>query len=269
MARQRKPRPIPLGDVRVGDAFLAPLQDGRLSVCRVLQVAPTHDSVLVAASPWIGTQPPNLADPHLRKLLRPTHHSHDGSPCLLWVSQPVPAIFTRLGVIPPTAREVGLTCAAFSGWEYFPVQVFLQWRWDHERDKVLAEDEAKRRAEEAAREEQRRGYKPLPPQTLEEMRAQTPFPHWAGYVAPTALRGARRIIRETIDALIRLGPEAPAPALLDEINKCVERFNLLNDDEDLFIETMEREDIGEVLDGLAAVLGLDDYGEHLMGGREW
>jgi hypothetical protein len=269
MARQRKPRPIPLADVRAGDAFLAPLLDGRLSVCRVLQVAPEHDSVLVVATPWIGTLPPDLAELQLRKRLRLTHHAHGGGLCLLWVSQPVPATFTRLGVIPPTAKEAGLTCAAFSGWEYFPGQVFLQWRWDHERDKVLAEDEAKRRAEETAREGQRRAYKPLPPQTLEELRAQTPFPHWAGYVEPSALRGARRIIRETIDALIRLGPDASEPARLDEINRCVQRFNALDVDEDRFIETIEREDIGEFMDGLAAVLGLDDYGGHLIGDRDW
>jgi hypothetical protein len=269
MARTRKPSAIPLTEVKAGDAFLAPLQDGRLSVCRVLRVEPDHSQALVAASTWIGTEPPDLADPWLREILRPNHHAHEGRPWLLWVSDPVPASFTRLGTITPTAEEASLSCASWSGWESFPLQVFLQWRWDHERDQVLAEDEAKRRAEEAAREEQRRAYQPLPARTLQELRARTHFPHWAGYAGPTALRGARRIVREMIDALIELGPDAPEPTRLDEINRCVERFNELDEEEGGFIETIERDDIFELVHEIAALVGLEDYGDYLIGVRDW
>jgi hypothetical protein len=268
MARQRKPAPIPLSEVRAGDAFLAPLQDGRLSVCRALRVAPDHSQVLVAASTWIGTRPPDPADPQLREVLRPTHHLHEGKPWLLWAIDPVPVTFMRLGAIPPTDEEASMDRGAFGGWELFPLQVFLQWRWDHERDQVLAEDGAQRRAEEAAREEQRRAYKPLPQRTLEDLRQQTPFPGWAGYVGPSALRGARRIIRATIDALIALGPDAPEPARLDEIRHCVQRFNALDADEG-FIMTIEREDICELIDEVAELVGLEDYDEDLDGDRDW
>jgi hypothetical protein len=269
MARTRKPASIPLAQVRAGDAFLAPLQDGRLCVCRVLRVEPDHSQALVAASTWIGTEPPDPADPPLRAILRPDHHAHTGEPKLAWVTEPVPASFTRLGTIPPTVKEVSLSCAAWSGWESFPLQVFLQWRWDHERKQVLIEDHAKAQAVKAAQTEQRRAYQPLPARTLEELRARTPFPQWTGYVEPTALRGARRIIRETIDTLIELGPDAPEPARLDEINRCVERFNELDEDEGGFIETIEREDIGELVWEIAELVGLDDYGEELIGGRDW
>jgi hypothetical protein len=268
MARQRKPRPIPLSDVRAGDAFLAPLGDGRLGVCRVLQVAPNHSQVLVAASTWIGTQPPDPADPRLREILRLTHHSNGGEPCLLWVATAVPATFTRFEAIPPTDEEVSLDCASFSGWECSPLQVFLQWRWDHERDQVLAEDEAWRRAEDAARQDQQRAYQPLPAQTLEALRRQTFFLQLAEFTEPAVVRQARRIIRETIDALIELGPDAPEPVRIDEFHHCVERFNDLDEDAS-FIETGEREDICEVIFTLAALVDLDDYGEELPGRREW
>jgi hypothetical protein len=268
MARQRKPTPIPLSEVRAGDAFLAPLADGRLSVCRVLQVAPDHSAVLVAASPWIGTHPPNLVDPRLREILRPSHHSHQGGPYLLWVADAVPATFARLGAIPPTDEEAVLSCASYSGWESFPLQVFLQWRWDHEREQVLAEDEAKRTAEKRGREEQRRAYKPLPTQTLEDLRRQTPFPSWTGYVELAVLRAARRIIRDTIDALIERGPEAPEPLRIDEMHHCIERFNAL-DAEEGFIATIEREDICGLLDELAGLIDLDDYDDCLTSRRDW
>jgi hypothetical protein len=268
MARKSKPKAIPLAEVRAGDAFLAPLEDGRLSVCRILRTSADHDHVLVTASPWVGTQPPDLADPRLREVLRLTHHSWRGNPEVSWVSDPVPATFARLGEIPPTDAEATANSNSNGNWEYFRLQVLLQWRWDNERDKVLAEDAEEQRAAEAAREEERRAYQPRPAQTLEDMRPQVPFKNWAGYVDPPTLRGARRIIRETIDALIELGPGASEPAMLDEIRHCVERFNLL-DEEQQFIETVEREDICELLDDLAGLVGLDDYGEALASARDW
>src|SRR5437867_3448186 len=122
MARPRKPRPIPLSEVRPGDVFLAPLQDGRLSACRVLQVAADHSQALVAGSTWIGTEPPDLTDPRLRQVFGLNHHPNAGEPDVLWVSDPVPATFTRLGTIAPTKKQSGLKCLAMSGWEYFPHQ---------------------------------------------------------------------------------------------------------------------------------------------------
>jgi hypothetical protein len=124
---------------------------------------------------------------------------------------------------------------------------------------------AKRKPTEG-REQQ--GYEPLPPETLEELPRETPFPGWARYVDPMSLRGARRVLRETIAALIALGPDAPEPARLDELHQCVERLNLL-DGTDQFICTVEREDICELLDRIGAMIGLDDYGEELGGNREW
>jgi hypothetical protein len=268
MARRRKPAPIPLSEVRAGDAFLAPLSDGRLCVCRVLQTEPDNSQVLVAVSPWIGTQPPDVSEPQLREILCLTHHSYQGQHEVVWVTNPVPATFTRLGEIPPTEADRVLTCSAWTGWESCPHQVFLQWRWDHERDQVLAEDEAQRQAEEAAREAERQAYKPLPAQTLEELRQQTPFPHWSGYVEPAVLRASRRIIRELIDVLIEQGPNAPEPNRLDEIRLCVERFNAL-DEEHSFIETVEREDIFELIGELGDLVGLDDYEESLISDRDW
>jgi hypothetical protein len=272
MSAKRKPsggqRPIPLKKVRAGDAFLAPLEDGRLCVCRVLRVEPDGD-VLVGASAWIGTEPPDPADPQLRKLLRLTHHAWGGQVGRSWViDDPVPANFTRFGVIPPTAKEAALPCASYGGWGSFPREVLRQWRWDHEREQVLAEDEAEQRAEQEAYERGRRAYKPLPAGTLEDLRRETPFAGWSEYTDPIALRESRRIIRETIDALIALGPDAPEPACLDEIDHCVERFNFLDED-DQFIDSFERDDICGLLERIGAFVGLDDYGERPFGARDW
>src|SRR3712207_7899305 len=55
-------------------------------------------------------------------------------PCRGWVTDPVPATFTYLGTIIPTEEDAALAPGAGSvGWQYFPLQVFLQWRWDQDR----------------------------------------------------------------------------------------------------------------------------------------
>jgi hypothetical protein len=260
MSAKRKPtggkRPIPLKKVQAGDAFLAPLEDGRLSVCRVLAVESAPLMALVCGSTWIGTQPPDPADPQLRPMLAPTHHGYTGQPYLLWMLDPVPAAFTRLGMIPPTPEEANLSCASFSNWESFPQQVFWQWRWDHERARMLAEEGAEARVEEEDQERARRAYEPRARQTLDELRRETPLPSWT--YEGGIVRASRRIVRETLDALIALGPDAPAPVLLDELQHFVERFNALEDEED-FLDTMEAEELIRLTEDLGAIVGLDDY----------
>jgi hypothetical protein len=131
-----------------------------------------------------------------------------------------------------------------------------------------AEDQPHRHAEESNWQEQQRAYKPLPAQSLEDLRRRTPFAEWAEYVEPATLRRARSIIRGTIDALIELGPHAPEPLRMDEFHHCVECFNMLEEEEGC-IETIEREDICELISELAALVDLDDYGEALTSRRDW
>ena len=96
-----------------GAAFMMPLQDGRFTVCRVLRENTEEErqghgcpQILVAASPWIGAAAPDLSQPELRGIHHLNHHSWD-DPNLLWVSEPPPESFRRLGVIEPSA-DVGI-----------------------------------------------------------------------------------------------------------------------------------------------------------------
>lgn len=268
MARSRKSREIPLSEVRPGDVFLMPLEDGRFGACRVLQRKEDSSGVLVAASPWIGTAEPDLAEPQLQTTLRPTHHACTGAPAMLWVGDPVPETFRLLGSLPPTSEELDLEIHVFGSWGYCSIQVLMQWRWDHEREIVLAEEEAERRKQQDSREAHRRAYKPLPARTLEEFRRHTHFAGWNGYVAAVQVRASRRIIRDAIDALIELGPEGPAPAKIDVFRLAIERFNALQAEEH-FIMTIEREHICGLLNDLAGLVDLDDYSNALTSARDW
>jgi len=274
MARARKPKAFPLEQVQPGDVFAAPLPDGRWCACRVLRVDADPLSALVAASSWIGATLPKLTEPRLKAILRPTHHGSGRAPCVYWVMDPVPTTFVHLGNLPPTAAEASTGCGTFSGWDLAAVDVFQQWRWDHERAALLAEEaeeshreEEERQRQEEAEEVRRHTYQPPPKQTLHELR-QRPFKSWEGYLDATDLRAARKAIRATIDALLALGPEAPEPLQLNVLRWCTERFYEFDDDNG-WVGTLEREDVCAFLDEVAAAVGLADYSDALPWHGGW
>jgi hypothetical protein len=268
MARRRKPQPIPLSQVEPGDLFALPLEDGRWGACRVLRKSTDPLQVVVQTSAWIGDAPPaDLNDPRLVTPLLLTHHAWGGVADLHWVSDPVPADAVRLGRLPVTAEEAAAECNSWSGWASCQIQPLLQWRWDHEREAVLAEDELERLRREAATQEARFGYQPAVLPSLQEMRRRTPFPNWSGLPSPANIRRSRRIVRELIDDLIALEGSGDEVAMLDAFRRAVERFNAAEESDDPFIETVEREDICEVLDDIADAAGLSDY--DVCAWRDW
>src|SRR5437868_6323041 len=122
MARSRKSGSLPLTKVKVGDVFAMPLPDGRYGACRVLAVRDNPPSVLVAASPWVGAAPPDVAEPLLRTVLNQTHHNWQDDPCVVWVSEPVPADFFHIGTLAP-ARKEAIRDERYSDWAFFAYQV--------------------------------------------------------------------------------------------------------------------------------------------------
>jgi hypothetical protein len=268
MTEARKPAAMSLRRVRPGDVFLMPLEDGRYGVCRVLRTRPEQGDVLAAASPWVGASAPALDEPQVRQILRLTHHNWQDVPYVGWMSAPVPATFTRLGDLPPTEEEAAWEEQGQgpSNWIHLPLQVFLQWRWDHEREAVLAEARQQEESTREAQEKWRRAYKPLPQPLLSELVKQTPLKSWGRFVEAEVLQEARAIVRATMRALLALGPDAATAARLDVIRECVENFN---DIDDGWICTIEREDICDLLHELAARVDLDDYDEALTCWRDW
>jgi hypothetical protein len=261
MARARKPRPRPLEQVEPGDAFALPLEDGRWGVCRVVRKSSDPLAVLVAASAWLGDAPPtDLTDPLLTTTLVLTHHSWNSTPHIHWVTDPVPVDVVPLGKLPLRAGEAPGNAFGWGGWESHRMQPLLQWRWDHEREAVLAEDERERQQKQAAEEEARFGYRPLPP-ALEELRKQKVYAG-ADYPSPEEIRLSRRIIRDAIDELIALGPDGDEVEKLDVFRRAVERFN-----ETEFIDTVERDYLCELFDNIAESAGLTDY--DVTAWRDW
>lgn len=260
-----------------GEAFLMPLSDGRYGVCRVIRRSDPEEEkrqdgrhALVAASSWIGEEAPDVNEPRLRDILALNHHSWDNMLEVNWVSDPVPDSFRRLGTIEPTHDEERMECVSYCGWESFPLQVYLQWRWDNERETVLQEDARQGELREREREESaKRRQEYLDGLTLEGLKKKRRFSEWKGYPPDKAIAACRRVFHDTIDSIVELGANPKRRAILTVLRRCVERLNELNEQYDHFILTFEREDLCEEFDEIVHASGLRGYKDLADRWREW
>jgi hypothetical protein len=259
-----------------GDAFAVPLADGRYSVCRV--ILDSHSGaakkwktpcVLVACSAWISDKIPSAADPGVRPILHPTHHSWEGEPKLAWISVAVLPDFIPIGRIEPTAEETAIDCGTFANWSSMSIQPLLQWRWDNERDSVLREDE-KKKAEATDRQtaaaDQRKAY--LASVRLDDLLNHEFFPRWKDYPSRRAIRESRNAMATTVRGLIDVGGSATKEQRSAILQSCIESFNRL-DEELHFIETVEREDICDEFEVIVHACGLGNHENLADRWREW
>lgn len=144
-----------------GAAFAFPIGDGRFSVCRVLLDPSSHvqrgqsldwmtrfldglrkSKILIACSNWIGNGIPQADDPALRTILHLNRGCYKDWPIVLWISltEDMPEDFIYIGTIVPSAKEIEINCSVAGSWSWVTRQPLAQWRWDNDRDALLAEE---------------------------------------------------------------------------------------------------------------------------------
>jgi hypothetical protein len=273
MRRKKQPVSLPAEGV----AFAVPLEDDRFGACRVIRgstgdEAKAHGTyhILVACSAWIGESIPDAQDPALRPILYLTHHSWDNKPEILWISDPVPDDFIPIGTIESTAEEKEIQCLTFGGWGSVRVQPLAQWRWDNDRESVLAGDtiQNKESSLQHQRERQERAEY-LAHVTLEQLRDRQFFRTWDDYPPRKAIRASRHIMADTVQQLLDLGSSAPEADRMAILQDCIERFNAIDAEMDYFIETVEREDICEEFEAIVHACGLGGHGNLVDEWRDW
>lgn len=275
---ENKPKREPLA---VGDVFLMPLANGMLSACHVLykidhvQHGYTGEAWMVAGCEWTGVAPPPLDHPSLRRLLRLTHHNreqlgHAHSFSQAWLAGPVPDGFQLLGNVPPRSDEAPPLFPHQVSWEALRANALEQWRWDHERETVLAEDAVKA-AEFKARQaelERQRG-EALKNMTYAQFRDQRLFPDWGEPTPRKMIAASRKLMKETAARLEALGPKPDREAARAVLRDCIVGFNRLDEENDHWIETVEREDICSHFSALAHIAGFGDEPELADEWRDW
>jgi hypothetical protein len=261
--------------VKAGDAFLMPLPDGRFGFCHVFYVPVKGDNpllrghIMVETSAWTGTEPPDLNDLRLREVHVNTHHNSGPNVWRVMVRGPAPESFKRLGTIEPNATKQQVI-AVWTSWESLAREVFTQWRWDHDREALLREEQAaieEKKVDEARLAEQER--KRLDQLTLPSLLKKRRFARWKGYSPDKGIAGCRTALREAIEALIAMGPKPKKPSVAAVIRRCVEKLNALDEKHDGFIETGEREDLCREINEIVHAAGLRGCDGMADEWREW
>lgn len=273
---ENKPKREPLV---VGDVFLMPLANGMLSACRVLykvehsQPEFFADSWMVVACEWFGVEPPPLDHPSIRRPLRLTHHYHAiyGNRFVqAELAGPAPDEFQLIGNVPPALQEAVRSHCSGMGWNSLSTEALNQWRWENEREKVLAEDAVKAaefKAQQAELERQR--GEALKNMTYAQFREQRLFPDWGEPTPRKMIAASRKLLKETATRLEALGLKPDREAARAVLRDCIVGFNRLNEENDHWIETVEREDICSHFYVLAHIAGFGDEPELADEWRDW
>ncbi len=271
MAAKKKPQ-LP----SAGDAFAFPIGDGRYSACRVLLDINSKqskrmgvNSILIAGSAWIGAKVPKPNVAALRTILRLNHHAWKNVANTVWVDEEPPADLIPIGVIEPTAADKRIRCHTFGGWQAITFQPLLQWRWDHEREAMLAEDEAEARAamqQDKTARQARQDY--LDKLTLKDLRRHVFFRRWKTFPSARYIKASRMIMAGAVAALLMLGRGASKKARLAVLQACIESFNE-SDAESHWIETTAREDICEEFEAIVHACGLGEHKDLADEWRDW
>lgn len=100
---------------------------------------------------------------------------------------------------------------------------------------------------------------------LKRRRQEPLFAEWAGHVPDEHIEGATLTLRELIDDVIALGPNPDEQAARAAVDKCVRR---LNDLDDGWVTTIEREDLCEAIYQVVDLAGFEGD-EDWVDEREW
>jgi len=87
------------------------------------------------------------------------------------------------------------------------------------------------------------------------------FSEWEGHVPAEMVAASRNVMLETADKLEALGPEPDRDQARGILRDCIVAFNELDEANDHWIATIEREDICAEFDQLAELAGFDDEPE--------
>lgn len=220
---------------------------------------------------------PPLETPELFQVQPIAHHGWNRPLLGGWVSEPPPSELRALGLVPlrkgeaervlhpetwvKLARktaELSHKVLPLCGWPLLLRDARAQWRWDHQRAEVLAEDaiaEKEKKAKfEAALAAQGKRRATLQTKGVASLRRKRFFAAWKGAVPAALIKEAEAAMRE---AVISLEGKSPAQAAR-RLARLVRTFNSLDGQHGRSFDTADSEDIMDAVGTVAFACGVED-----------
>jgi hypothetical protein len=145
--------------------------------------------------------------------------------------------------------------SSFTGLGHAAASAEREWRWLHDRDRLL--NDVKRSAAEyaaAAAAEARRKRERRKTLTWDQLLAEVPFPNWKTYPSETFAAEARTAIHDACHALKALGPKPPRSHVRAVLRGYIEWFNAANERYG-HVSTEQRTEIVNLLEEMAYLSG--------------
>ena len=260
-----------------GDVLAAEVVPGCEVLFRVL--AAHGPSRCVVATRAFG--PPLTKPPRAKAVFEVQPHQHHGVERPMiggWMSDGPPAAFRPLGRLPLRPGEAEQVChpevwtklppveRARLRLEVLPTSAWLtvlnharaQWRWDHQRAVVLAEDAARERTQQdalkAALQAQAKSRARLEEKGVAALVGKRFFAAWKGSLPAALIKDAEAELKAAVTALQGKSPAQAARRLVS----LVKRFNQLDGRHGHSFDTTDAEDIMEAIGTLALACRVDD-----------
>lgn len=253
----------------VGSVFAYRLPNKLYTAFRVLKTKRMDGEkyVLAVCSPYISKTLPTTITDEMKLILHPSRWK---KPSMYWIDDPAEEGMVLLGMVAPSAEEKQLKTDSYGGWLNFQYDALTHWRWENEREKLLAEEAAE---DQAAHEKYEKVLAELEEvrksMTLEKLAKYKFFPDWDDYPSAKVIKACRQVMKDHVVQLLALGKTGTKPQKKALIKACVEAFNALNTRHDDFIDTDIREDIVEAISLLSIASGLGEMGDQIDNWRNW
>jgi len=164
--------------------------------------------------------------------------------------------FTLIGSLPLTEQEIllGENNSSYSAWCFASLDAEGEWRWEHDKETLLAEDVLQKEENERRKQaEKARFENRLSKLTWEKLLAVDCFERWkeSPPFPPQAFKDAlRKRINLSISELQSLEGKYPRAKVRKILKSLVNDIAALDQKFDFVIETEEREDIYNVFDDI-------------------
>lgn len=218
-----------------------------------------------------------LTSPLLFEVQPHSHHSWKRPQIGGWVSQGAPVELRSLGVVAlrkgeaervlhpevwlkldPKTAELSRKVLPLVGWSSLVDDARAQWRWDHERAAVLAEDAQREREKksvfEAAIAAQGKRRATIQKKGVASLKRKRFFAAWKSAVPVAMIKDAEAALQA---AVLSLEGKSPAQAAR-RLTTLVKTFNKLNGRHGRSFDTTDREDIMDAVGTVAFACGVDD-----------
>ena len=250
-----------------GDLVAVPLGNGQHALIWIIEAASTGLHLLVMTGTWPRPPTANEAMAVEPALADGPRLPGYGAWWTGWIEHALPADFVRVAQRSPTAAaraEVATLSGTmvFADGERLRETLLTRWRLAHEPDALRAEWAAAAAAS-AAKDASRRAQLTLP-----KMLRERAFASWQGARSPSEIRRVRAIFRDATTALIALEANGTKAQRRRVLRTIVTELNALYDETGC-IESVERDEVVERIEELAALVGLSNDDEQLISHRNW